>query len=63
MVSISAEIGVKIHYNLAAMSDCHIDENRTLALSHDREEMKSSTPNRSNDDHMVNIPAENGVDI
>ena len=36
MVSITAENGVKIHYHLAAVTDCHIDENRTQALSHER---------------------------
>ena len=43
--------------------DCHVDENRTLALSHDREEVKSFTPNRSKDDHMVSISADNGDEI
>ena len=34
MVGITAKNGVEIHYHLAAVSDCHIDENRTQALSH-----------------------------
>ena len=41
MVNNSAENGVEIHYHLAAVSDCHIDENRTQALSHERGDVEA----------------------
>ena len=68
MVSNYAENGIEIQYRLRAVRYCHIDEIQTLALNHERlrpllVEVEASTPNRSNDDHMANIPAENGVDI
>ena len=63
MVSNYAKIGVEIQYRLPAVRDCHVDENRTQALSHEWRELEAFTLNRSNDDHMVSISAENGVEI
>ena len=63
MADIPAENGVDNLDRLAAVRDCHIDENRTLALSHERGEVGASTPNRSNGVRMVSIPTENGVEI
>ena len=57
-----AENGIKILYRLAVVRDCHIDENQTLALRHERD-VEAFKLNRSNDDHMVSISAENGVEI
>ena len=63
MVSNYAKNGVEIQYRLPAVRDCHIDENRTQALSHERGDVGAFKLNRSNDVRMVSIPAKNGVEI
>ena len=46
MISNYAKNGAEIQYCLSAVMDCHIDENRTQALSHEVREMEASTSNR-----------------